>query len=76
MLATDTRFCEKCGAQHGLWPLGHLKPSDDCDHNPARQCRLCGNPVGPMSFGGPEICVACDVGCTCSTCPIHGKTKA
>lgn len=25
-------------------------------------CRICGKPVGPLSYGGPDVCCWCDMG--------------
>ncbi len=55
-------MCPKCHAWHGVSPLEHLKPGEDCGHNPNALCMLCGKPVGPLSMGGPRICSWCDCG--------------
>lgn len=53
--------CKKCGAWHGVPPLGHLKPGEDCGHDRNALCILCGLPVGNLSMGGSQVCSWCDM---------------
>ena len=52
--------CPKCKAYHGVSPLEHLKPEDDCGFDPDRPCKFCGRPVYALSTGGPEVCPVCE----------------
>jgi hypothetical protein len=56
------RPCPFCKAFHGIPPLEHLKPGEDCGFDPKRSCDLCGKPVKALSMGGPRICPKCDTG--------------
>ena len=58
----DVKQCKNCKAFHtddnqGRWVAEVCKTFD-----PQRPCKLCGEPVIGLSFGGPEICPPCDVG--------------
>lgn len=54
--------CPICKAYHGVPPLEHLKPGEPCGFDPERSCVNCGDPVGALSVGGPDICPNCDSG--------------
>jgi hypothetical protein len=45
--------CPKCGCHHRDHHL--------CTHDPTRPCRYCTRPVGWLSTGGPDVCVACEI---------------
>jgi hypothetical protein len=44
--------CPNCGCHHWGPP---------CSHDPTRQCRYCTREVGPLSTGGPDVCITCEV---------------
>lgn len=46
--------CTKCCAWHD--------DIEKCQHDPQAPCSICGDPVGPLSMGGSNICCACDCG--------------
>ena len=53
-------YCDRCGQA--------LPTSGVCGcaayFNPASECKICGLDVGKLSYGGPEVCPACDAGYT------------
>ncbi len=57
-----SKRCPKCRAWHGIHPLEHVKPGEDCGHDPEKPCKLCGHPVGSLSASGSSICCKCDCG--------------
>jgi hypothetical protein len=59
---TLRRLCSHCGAWHGVAPRPRLARGQACDHDRMRPCRICGQPVGNLTMGGPDVCAGCDLG--------------
>lgn len=50
-------WCSNCQSYHHMTTGG-------CTFDATAPCSVCGEPVGSLSMGGPDICPSCDCGNT------------